>query len=231
MAGSSGAAVALLWLRFLPPLLRGGGLTLPRVLPCLLARSGASGAASAAVLLFGVVAAGVAVLVLRRSGCPVRGFRCCGCPCMPAALRVASGAFSRFWQVVRLPLLRADLRGRCPPSLVARGRFFGRLPLLAVAARRFKCVLRAALGGGCVFTLPAVVGGLLVRSGVSCGASEVVRGAAVSSSAAGASGCGCGRIGAGCCPRLGWGCAGLVVLPSSCGRSGRYCRPCGAAGG
>ncbi len=79
-----------------------------------------------------------------------------------------------------------------------------------------------------MFTLPAVVGGLPVRCGVSCGASEVVRGAAVSSSAAGASGCGRGRIGAGCCPRLGCGCAGLVVLRPRAG-FGRYCRPCWAA--
>lgn len=129
-----------------------GGLTLPRVLPCLLARSGASGAASAAVLLFGVVAAGVAVLVLRRSGCPVRGFRCCGCPCMPAALRVASGAFSRFWQGVRLLALRV---GRRPEfGRACRGRGFGRLPLLAGAARRFKCVLRAALGGAVCLPCP-----------------------------------------------------------------------------
>lgn len=75
--------------------------------------------------------------------------------------------------------------------------------------------------------MPAVVGGLPVRSGVSCGASEVVRGAGFSSARQVLRVL--GRIGAGCCPRLGWGCAGLVVLPSSCGRSGRYCRPCWAA--
>lgn len=114
--------------------------------------------------------------------------------------------------------------GRSPLAGSSGGFLFWRLPPVVLNAFHGLPLV------GCVFTLPAVVGGLPVRCGVSCVASEVVRGAAVSSSAAGASGCGRGRIGAGCCPRLGCGCAGLVVLPSLCGSAGRYCRPCWAAG-
>lgn len=71
-------------------------------------------------------------------------------PAVVAGLLVHCGAF---WGGFRC---RPDLRRGSGLlfGAVALGRFFGRFPLLAVAARRFKCVFRAALGGAVCLPCP-----------------------------------------------------------------------------